>query len=85
MDWNDNETQAAFRKEVREFITTELPDRYRSTGMGAEQWGADRHSRDPQRIGMANEWVKALSKRGWIPAGRRSTAAPASHLWSSSS
>ena len=69
MDWNDNEAQAAFRQEVREFIEQELPDRYRSTGLGADQWGEDRHSGDPERIGMANEWTKALAKRGWIAPG----------------
>ncbi len=69
MDWSDNETQAAFRREVREFIGTELPDRYRSDGMGVEQWTGDRHSPDPAMVAEANQWTRALARRGWIAPG----------------
>lgn len=69
MDWDDNDVQAAFRADVRVFIQQELPERYRPSGMGPEQWSKDRHSRDSEQIGLANEWTKALAARGWIAPG----------------
>jgi len=70
MDWSDSPDQAAFRKEVREFIKSELPERYRAGNDGGEGfeggWQGDRKSDDPTRRDTAIQWADALSKRGWI-------------------
>ncbi|MCK9486789.1 MAG: acyl-CoA dehydrogenase family protein [Dehalococcoidia bacterium] len=82
MDWSDSPEQAAFRKEVREFIQTQLPDRYRpkdafapgadSSEGGEEEseltagWQADRKSQDPEKRETAKQWADALAARGWI-------------------
>ena len=46
MDWEDNSTQQSFREEVKGFIESELPERYRRDNLGAGQWTDDRHSSD---------------------------------------
>ena len=70
MDWSDSAEQAAFRKEVRDFIKNELPERYRAGNDGGEGfeggWQGDRKSDDPVRRDTAMQWADALSKRGWI-------------------
>ena len=71
MDWSDTPEQAAFRREVREFIERELPQRYRaSQDAGGEEysggWQADRKSDDGSRRETAIQWADALAKRGWI-------------------
>ncbi len=69
MDWNDNPEQAAFRKEVRQFIQNNLPKRYQidSQGFATEfGWQADRVSEDQEARQAANDWAGALAKQGWI-------------------
>ncbi|MBM4411595.1 MAG: hypothetical protein FJ037_09820 [Chloroflexi bacterium] len=74
MDWSDNPEQAKFRQEVRAFIQTKLPERYRpKAGESAEGgegfsggWQADRKSTDPERVATATAWANALAERGWI-------------------
>ena len=70
MDWNDSTTQAAFREDVRSFISTRLPERYRREGDDAEgaamSWYGDRKSEDPELRKAAQDWAAALSERGWV-------------------
>ncbi|MEZ4501775.1 MAG: acyl-CoA dehydrogenase family protein [Dehalococcoidia bacterium] len=70
MDWADTPDQAAFRDEVRSFIQTRLPDRYRKNGDtgGSEAvgWQADRKSDNPEAVNAAMEWANALAEKGWI-------------------
>ena len=57
MDWSDNTVQSTFRDDVRNFITTRLPDRYQGdSGEGEELSGAcqaDRKSEDEIARGAA--------------------------------
>jgi len=69
MDWNDNEEQAAFRKQVQEFIQGSLPERYQidEEGFVTEGgWQADRKSEDATAREAAQSWAGALAKQGWI-------------------
>jgi alkylation response protein AidB-like acyl-CoA dehydrogenase len=66
VEWSDNPEQAAFRSEVRAFIESELPERYRPDGEGPMAWSADRFSGDPERRQVSDRWVEALAERGWI-------------------
>jgi alkylation response protein AidB-like acyl-CoA dehydrogenase len=74
MDWSDSNEQSAFRQEVREFISTRLPERYRpKDGDDTDElselaggWQADRKSDDPERRDTAIGWATALAERGWI-------------------
>jgi hypothetical protein len=51
---------------VREFIATELPDRYQDGNEGPIAWSEDRHSGDPDRKETSDSWVRALADRWWI-------------------
>jgi len=68
MDWNDNEEQAAFRKEVQGFLDKSLPDRYKADGDEEFEggWQADRRSDDPAIVATAKSWSDALASKGWI-------------------
>jgi hypothetical protein len=70
MDWSDNTVQSTFRDDVRNFITTRLPDRYQGdSGEGQElsgAWQADRKSEDAIARGAAEKWAGALSEKGWV-------------------
>jgi alkylation response protein AidB-like acyl-CoA dehydrogenase len=69
MDWNDTPEQAAFRKEVHDFIQGRLPERYRKDedGFGEEGgWQSDRVSEDPAARDAASSWASALAEKGWI-------------------
>ena len=72
MDWADNEEQAAFRKEVRSFIETNLPAYYRRLGeqggaLGREGgWQQDRMFGEPEAKAAALEWERAVYDRGWV-------------------
>jgi alkylation response protein AidB-like acyl-CoA dehydrogenase len=73
MDWNDTPEQATFRSEVREFIQTKLPPRYRrdeDSEEGGEAafygWQTDRKSEEPEARQAAADWAKALSEQGWV-------------------
>jgi alkylation response protein AidB-like acyl-CoA dehydrogenase len=71
VDWNDTPEQAAFRKEVRDFIASKLPARYRrdADGFASEHnWQSDRKSPDPEAQKAAAEWAKALGDKGWVAA-----------------
>ena len=63
MDWSDSPEQAAFRAEVRELLTTQLPERYRTPG---GNWAADRRSDDPEERQAAEDWTNALAERRWF-------------------
>ncbi|MCK9485687.1 MAG: acyl-CoA dehydrogenase family protein [Dehalococcoidia bacterium] len=76
MDWADTPEQAAFRREVRDFIRERFPQGY-PPDLEAEQsvepedipgynWPADRISDDPVRRAAAQEWGAALAERGWV-------------------
>ena len=72
MDWADDDSQASFRSEVRSFIQTRMPERYR-TGDGSPggegpggSWQADRKSDDEATRQTAMQWASALAEKGWI-------------------
>ncbi len=60
MDFHDSPEEAAFRREVRDFLAAELPDSFASRddeeGPGG---GIDRY-------GLYPEWTKKLAARGWV-------------------
>ena len=73
MDWADTAEQASFRREVRNFISDRLPERYQeSTGAANEVeeltagWQADRKSDEKTRRDTAIEWANALAEKGWV-------------------
>jgi alkylation response protein AidB-like acyl-CoA dehydrogenase len=72
MDWNDTPEQAAFRAEVRTFITEHLPERYRAQAaqggaLGPEQdWQSEFVLGDPETQAAAKEWLEALASRSWV-------------------
>ena len=73
MDWADTAEQANFRREVRNFISDRLPERYQeSTGAANEAeeltagWQADRKSDEKTRRDTAIEWANALAEKGWV-------------------
>jgi alkylation response protein AidB-like acyl-CoA dehydrogenase len=76
MNWADSPEQAAFREEVRRFISDKFPPSY-LPDPDAEQslepedvrgynWPVDRHCADPRRREGARQWAAALAERGWI-------------------
>ncbi len=62
MDFHDSPEEAAFRKEVRQFLKTELPDRFRGTGVYGEGGRGDMRSRFEEMRG----WRKKLADKAWI-------------------
>ena len=83
MNFDDTPDEATFRKEVRDFLDKELPERFRGTmDRMAGGGGGDMRS----RFDEMKEWRKKLADKGWIAAAwPRSTAALGSAPWSSSS
>jgi alkylation response protein AidB-like acyl-CoA dehydrogenase len=67
MDFSDSPEEAAFRQDVREFISRELPPELarRETG-GAAFDVAARWLDHPERWQAAIAWLNKLSDRGWI-------------------
>src|SRR6201984_3494584 len=76
MQWEDTPEQAAFREEVRAFVTERFPAGYRPDP-GAEHslepedvwgynWPVDRVCTDPDRRAGARKWAEALAGVGWI-------------------
>jgi alkylation response protein AidB-like acyl-CoA dehydrogenase len=62
MDFTDKPEEAAFRKEVREFLDKELPERFKGIGMYGEGGRGDIRS----RFAEMGEWRKKLANKGWI-------------------
>jgi alkylation response protein AidB-like acyl-CoA dehydrogenase len=62
MDFRDKPEEQSFRSEVRDFLKSELPDRFRGMGMYGEGGRGDVRSRFEE---MA-EWRKKLATKGWI-------------------
>ena len=70
MEWQDTAEEAAFRAQVREFLATELPERYRTLAshnrIVRRVWQKDRLSSEPGRRDTARRWAAALARRGWF-------------------
>ena len=72
MDWSDSPEQAAFRQQVRDFVSERLPGYYALKAEGAPDeswsggWQTDRASDDAEASGAARSWAAALAERGWI-------------------
>ena len=66
MDFNDTPEQAAFRKEIRDFIEKELPERFKDAGGFGYGGGGGGDMRS--RFEEMKEWRKKLSDKGWIAA-----------------
>ncbi|MGH3763019.1 acyl-CoA dehydrogenase family protein [Actinophytocola sp.] len=76
MNWEDTPSEAAFREQVRAFVTDRFPAEYRPDPVAEHSlepedvwgynWPADRHSDDPARREGALRWAAALAERGWI-------------------
>jgi alkylation response protein AidB-like acyl-CoA dehydrogenase len=68
MDFRDTPEQAAFRDEVRSFITRELPDEFRRNPDAATRRLGEDGEGGP--YGEANDpmkgWTKKLASRGWV-------------------
>ena len=72
MDWNDNAEQAAFRQQVRDFISAKLPayyhsEQYRNAQIEAPEndWQWDMMYGSPEAKAAATEWGKILAGNGW--------------------
>ncbi|MDA1002091.1 MAG: acyl-CoA dehydrogenase family protein [Chloroflexi bacterium] len=72
MDWDDNESQAQFRSEVRAFIASQLPERYKRIARGEEDgdsefggWQSDRKSQNANYQQAAQAWAQALGEKRW--------------------
>ena len=63
MNFNDTAEEATFRQEVRDFLDSELPDRFK-TPAGERMGGGDMRSRFEEM----KEWRKKLANKGWIAA-----------------
>lgn len=76
MNWDDTPEEAEFRAEVRDFVSTHFPARYRPDDEAEHSlepedvwgynWAADRLSADEDRREGAREWAAVLAERGWI-------------------
>lgn len=86
MDFNDTPEEAAWRKEVRDFLDKEYPDEFRgrgarrgpSTSDGGEDTGEGLFRDASKKSTPLDRWRSALATRGWVaPAWPRSTAARA--------
>lgn len=76
MNWEDTPSEAEFRTEVRQFITSHFPAGYlpdpdaehslEPEDVWGYNWAADRQSSDPGRREGARLWAAALAERGWI-------------------
>jgi alkylation response protein AidB-like acyl-CoA dehydrogenase len=76
MNWEDTPEEAAFREQVRAFVTERFPASYRPDHTAEHSlepedvwgynWPADRVSDDPARRDGALRWARALAERGWI-------------------
>ena len=70
MDWSDTTGEAVFRADVRALIEQSLPRRYRELAklphLPERVWEFDRASGNPEQVQASQEWVQALSARGWV-------------------
>ena len=72
MDWADTAEQAAFRRDVADFIAARLPAQYRrESEEGRDRgwkggWRTDRASPSAEVREAASEWMLALGERGWV-------------------
>jgi len=76
MQWEDTPEQAAFREEVRTFISERFPAEYRPDpdaehslepeDVWGYNWPVDRVCSDPDRQAGARKWAGVLAERGWI-------------------
>ena len=70
MDWSDTVEQATFRTEVRDLISSRLPERYRAMAAsgdgGIGSWQGDRVSENEAHRKDAADWAQALSEKGWV-------------------
>ena len=64
MDFHDTPEEATFRGEVREFLKTELPERFR--GMGMYGMGGGGRGNMRSRFEEMREWREKLANKGWI-------------------
>jgi len=64
MDFKDKPEEAAFRQEVREFLTNELPERFR--GMSFSPMGGGEGGDLRSRFEELKEWRTKLATKGWI-------------------
>ena len=63
MDFKDTPEEAAFRTEVRDFLTKEMPDRFK-TAPGERMGGGGGDIRS--RFEQMKEWRTKLADKGWI-------------------
>ena len=76
MDWKDTPEQAAFRREVRDFIRDRFPADYVPDSQAEQSlepedvwgynWAVDVRSSDTARRKAAMAWAAALAERGWV-------------------
>ncbi len=66
MDFRDTPEETAFRGEVREFLTKELPDRFRGIAAGGMMMAEYGRGDVRSRFEELREWRQKLAGRGWI-------------------
>ena len=65
VDFADSPEQAAFRKQVTEFISDNMPDSLRATANRPSDFGQDERESD-ERAAAMKQWRQALMGNGWI-------------------
>jgi len=67
MDFRDSPDEAAFRKEVREFIQDELPEELARRGAGGAMFGggSGRFAQEGYWKALGG-WLKKMNERGWV-------------------
>ena len=66
MDFSDAPHESAFRKEVQEFIKTELPPELAKRGGGAMFGGGSGRFSSPDYWKLLGGWLTKLNERGWV-------------------
>ena len=61
MEFNDTQAEAAFRAEVREFISANLPSNY-----GTDSFTETVQRDSPELAEVVARWRQALAARGWV-------------------
>jgi alkylation response protein AidB-like acyl-CoA dehydrogenase len=66
MDFHDTSEESAFRSEIRGFLQTELPERFRGIAPGGMMGGGEGGGDMRSRFEELKEWRTKLSDKGWI-------------------
>jgi alkylation response protein AidB-like acyl-CoA dehydrogenase len=66
MDFRDNSEETGFRQEVKTFLKSELPERFRGIMGGGMMGGGEGGGDMRSRFEEIKEWREKLANKGWI-------------------